>query len=101
MGGSFVGLLVQRKVIHIEHGILGSSDMDQESGISAKFKSWLIAQVLYGMFQKRTLPAFFKKRLDQPKRVIKKSGIKPLKPLTTTKELFTTNFPCFTYVGLY
>lgn len=65
MGGSFVGLLVQRKVIHIDHGILGSSDMDQESGMSAKFKSWLIAQVLHGIFQKGTLPAFFKKRLDQ------------------------------------
>lgn len=64
MGGSFVGLLVQRKVIHIAHGILGSSDLDQETGIFAKFKAWLIAQVLHGVFQKGTLPKFFQKRLE-------------------------------------
>ena len=31
LGGSFVGLMVQRKKIHIRHGILGSSDLDQGS----------------------------------------------------------------------
>lgn len=65
MGGSFVGLLVQRKIIHMEHGILGSSDLDQETGISAKFKAWLIAKVLYSIFQKGKLPGFFQKRLEQ------------------------------------
>ncbi len=30
LGGSFAGLLVQRKKIHISHAILGSSDLDQE-----------------------------------------------------------------------
>ena len=29
LGGSFVGLLVQRKRIHIDHAILGGSDLDQ------------------------------------------------------------------------
>ncbi len=33
LGGSFVGLLVQRKKIHISHAILGSSDLDQETGL--------------------------------------------------------------------
>ena len=28
LGGSFVGLLVQRRIIHIDHAILGSSDME-------------------------------------------------------------------------
>ena len=65
MGGSFVGFLVQRKVIQISHGILGSSDLDQEEGFSAKFKSWLIAKVLHGMFQSGNLPKFFQKRLDK------------------------------------
>lgn len=65
MGGSFVGLLIQRKVIHISHGILGSSDLDQETGLGAKWKAWLIAQVLYGVFQKGKLPKFFQKRLEQ------------------------------------
>lgn len=65
MGGSFVGLLVQRKEIHISHGILGSSDLDQETGMSAKFKAWLIARVLHGVFRKGKLPGFFQRRLEQ------------------------------------
>lgn len=64
LGGSFVGLLLQRKVIHIEHGILGSSDLDQETGISARFKAWLIAKVLHGIFRTGKLPGFFQRRLD-------------------------------------
>lgn len=65
MGGSFVGLLIQRRRIHIDHGILGSSDLDQESGLSAKLKARLIAQVLYGIFQKGRLPGWMQKRLNQ------------------------------------
>ena len=63
LGGSFVGMLVQRRKIHIDHAILGSSDLDQESGFSAKAKAWLIGRVLYGMFQKGKLPGFMQKRL--------------------------------------
>lgn len=29
LGGSFAGLLVQRKRIHIDHAFIGSSDLDQ------------------------------------------------------------------------
>lgn len=64
MGGSFVGLLVQRRVIHITHGILGSYDLDQENGASARFRAWLIAKVLHGIFQKGKLPKLFQKRLE-------------------------------------
>lgn len=64
MGGSFVGLLMQRKIIHINHGIIGSSDLDQETGFGAKFKSWLIAVVLHHIFKTGKLPKFFQKRLD-------------------------------------
>lgn len=64
MGGSFVGLLVQRQNIHIDHGILGSSDLDQSSGLSARFQAWLIAKVLYSVFQTGHLPAWMQKRLD-------------------------------------
>lgn len=56
MGGSFVGLLVQRKRIHIDHAILGSSDLDQETGLSARFKAWLITKILYGIFQSGEYP---------------------------------------------
>ena len=61
LGGSFVGLLVQRGNVHIDHAILGSSDLDQDSGLSARFKAWLIVKVLYGMFQKGKLPGFMQK----------------------------------------
>ena len=65
MGGSFVGMLVQRGNIHIDHAILGSSDLDQEDGFSAKFKAWLIGKVLFGMFKKGKLPKFMEKRLGK------------------------------------
>lgn len=65
LGGSFVGLLVQRGNIHISHAILGSSDLDQGSGLSAKFQGWLIARVLSGMFQKGSLPGFMQRRLEK------------------------------------
>ncbi|MFQ9798546.1 MAG: alpha/beta fold hydrolase [Clostridia bacterium] len=41
MGGSFVGLLLQRGNIHIGHGILGSSDLDQSGGLSARLQARL------------------------------------------------------------
>lgn len=65
LGGSFVGLLVQRKNIHIRHAILGSSDLDQDDGFSAKFKAWLIGRVLSCMFQKGRMPGFMQRRLNK------------------------------------
>lgn len=65
LGGSFVSLLVQRKKIHISHAIIGSSDMDQDSGLSAKFKAWLIGKMLHGMFKKGRVPGFMQKRLEK------------------------------------
>lgn len=65
MGGSFVGLLIQRRRIHIDHGILGSSDLDQESGLSARLKAQIVAGVLNGIFQKGRLPGWMQKRLDK------------------------------------
>lgn len=40
MGGSFVGHLLQRKRIQMEHGILGSSDLGQKDGYVSQ--SWMI-----------------------------------------------------------
>lgn len=65
MGGSFVGLLIQRGKVHIDHGILGSSDLDQSNGVAARLQAWLIAKFLYGIFQKGRLPAWMQKRLDK------------------------------------
>ena len=65
LGGSFVGLLIQRQRIHMDHGILGSSDLDQGGGLSARFQARLIAKVLFRMFQKGRLPGWMQKRLDK------------------------------------
>lgn len=65
MGGSFVGLLIQRNKIWIGHGILGSSDLDQGGGLFARLQAQLISNVLYGMFQKGKLPDWMQKRLDK------------------------------------
>ena len=63
LGGSFVGLLVQRKNIHISHAILGSSDLDQSSPLPAKFKAAIVAPMLYSLFQKDRMPHFMSKWL--------------------------------------
>ena len=63
LGGSFVGLMVQRGNIHIDHAILGSSDLDQSSGLAARIQAWLVARVLHGMLQKGELPAWMRRRL--------------------------------------
>ena len=65
LGGSFVGLLIQRGNIHIDHGILGSSDLDQGGGLSARFQAKLISGVLHGIFQKGRLPGWMQKRLEK------------------------------------
>lgn len=46
LGGSFVGLLVQRKQIKIEHAFIGSSDLDQ----GGKFKARLMTMLIGSMF---------------------------------------------------
>lgn len=47
LGGSFVGLLVQRQKVHIEHAILGSSDLDQDEVWKAKLKCQIAIPLLY------------------------------------------------------
>lgn len=52
LGGSFVGLLVQRRKIHIHHGILGSSDFDQSGTFSAQLKTAAVTPMLAGLLKK-------------------------------------------------
>lgn len=47
LGGSFVGLLLQRNQIHMEHGILGSSDLDQKDIWKAKVQTKLLVPIVY------------------------------------------------------
>ncbi len=48
LGGSFVGLLIQRKRIHIDHGFIGSSDLDQGNRLVAKIMTWIIGGAIAG-----------------------------------------------------
>lgn len=63
LGGSSVGLLVQRGNIHIDHAILGSSDLDQSGVLAAKLQSKLVVPILTGILKKGELPSFMAKRL--------------------------------------
>ena len=47
LGGSFVGLLVQRENIHIDHAILGSSDLDQDKPWKATLKCKIAIPLLH------------------------------------------------------
>ena len=49
LGSSFVGQLIQRKNIHINHGIFGSPDLDQSGKILAKLQSMCIVPLLSGL----------------------------------------------------
>ena len=48
LGGSFVGLLIQRKNIHIDHGFIGSSDLDQGSPFVARIMTKIIGGAIKG-----------------------------------------------------
>lgn len=66
LGGSFVALLASRQNIHMDYGILGSSDLDQASPIAAKLKTDLLLPLIYpvirdGRFKSR----FLQKRLQK------------------------------------
>ena len=47
VGGSFVGLLAARRNIHMDYGILGSSDLDQTSPLAAKLQTNLLLPLIY------------------------------------------------------
>lgn len=48
LGGSFVGLLMQRKRIHIDHAFIGSSDLDQGGKITARLLTMIIGPKFSG-----------------------------------------------------
>ena len=66
LGGSFVGLLAARQNIHMDYGILGSSDLDQTSPFVAKLQTGILIPLLYpfirnGKFGLR----FLQKRMEK------------------------------------
>ena len=46
LGSSFVGQLIQRRRVHIDHGIFGSPDLDQSGPVSAWLQSKLVVPLL-------------------------------------------------------
>ncbi len=46
LGGSFVGQLIMRRNVHLDHGIFGSSDLDQSGVLSAKIQTKLMYPIL-------------------------------------------------------
>ena len=65
LGGSFVGLLVQRKNIHIDHAILGSSDLDQDAPWKAKLKCRIAIPLLHKIVSTGEYPKFLQGLMEK------------------------------------
>lgn len=62
LGGSFVSLLIQRKRIHMDHGIIGSSDMDEAGNVMATIQASIVTPIMYKMVHTGMLPKPMEKR---------------------------------------
>ena len=66
LGGSFVGLLAARQNIHMDYGILGSSDLDQASPLTASLQTDFLLPLIYPVVRDGKFKAkFLQKRLDK------------------------------------
>ena len=65
LGGSFVGLLVQRKRIRIDHAILGSSDLDQDAVWKAKLKCKISVSLLHKIVSTGQYPKFLQGLMER------------------------------------
>ena len=65
LGGSFVSLLIQRRNIHIDHGIIGSSDMDEAGHLMAKIQSLIVVPIMHQMIHTGKLPKFMQKKIKK------------------------------------
>lgn len=63
LGGSFVSLLIQRKRIHMDHGIIGSSDMDEAGKVMATIQASIVTPIMYKMVHTGTLPKLMEKKI--------------------------------------
>ena len=62
LGGSFVGLLAARGNVHMDAGILGSSDLDQAPKWLAKLETKLMLPMIYPMIHGGKIPKSISKR---------------------------------------
>lgn len=65
LGGSMVSLLVMRRVVHIRHAILGSSDMDQAGPIAASLQAALVSRLIHRMLRTGKIPGFMLRKIEQ------------------------------------
>ncbi len=63
LGSSFVGQLIQRENIHMDHGIFGSPDLDQSGKFSAWLQSKLVVPLLTGFTRNEKKKAKTKEKL--------------------------------------
>ena len=84
LGSSFVGQLIMRENIHMDHGIFGSPDLDQSGVLSAKLKSALVTPLLTG-FTKN----------EKKKKKAKKKFVELFEMDEKTAEMFLKSFTRF------
>ena len=65
LGGSFVGLLIQRKRVHIDHGFIGSSDLDQGGKLTARLLTAIVGPMLSGACRSEKKRAKLKAKLQK------------------------------------
>ncbi len=68
LGGSFAGLLIQRRNIHIDHAFIGSSDMDQAGKAAAKMQADILCPMLTKMLKTGEIPGWMKKLQSRKKK---------------------------------
>lgn len=61
LGGSFVGLLIQRGNIRIKHAFIGGSDLDQSGVVSAYLQTKLLGKIIYPMIHTGKIPKLLDK----------------------------------------
>ena len=65
LGGTFVGQLIYRENIHVRHGILGSSDLDQSGKIVARLNQNLTNPLIYKYMHRGYLPEWIVKMMKK------------------------------------
>jgi len=65
LGASFVGQLIRRKNVHLDHGIFGSPDLDQSGKCGAWLQSKLVVPLLTGFTGNEKKKARVKEKMKQ------------------------------------
>lgn len=84
LGSSFVGQLIMRENVHVDHGIFGSPDLDQSGVLSAKIKSALVTPLLTGFTKS-----------EKKKQKAKKKFVELFEMDEKTAEMFLESFTRF------